>query len=284
MSDAKMMVAEQAVGQLVRADAAEVLAEEILAFAEATSDDNPRFVESSRPDFAAPPVFTARYFNPLYLKVLNGAGADFSRLVFGEMDYRYHQPITVGAKIVAEVETTELEEKESGQLLRAQARAVHAETQQLLVQGVANFFVRAPKKPGAKKSKSAPAEEGKPKEAFSVELMTREDQPRLFAEIARDPNPIHLDERIARAAGLGGVIMHGLCTMAFCGRAVVNGICEGDPTRLARLSVRFSKPARPGQPLTIRVFEGAEEANKFTFIAENEAGQPVITGGVAETR
>lgn len=276
------MVPEKAVGQRAKSDPVVVTAEEILAFAEATSDDNPRFCDPGREDLIAPPIYTARYLNPLYLKILSMAGANFARVVFGEMDYRYHRPISAGQRVVAEIETTALEDKASGQLLRARGVLKSADDGELLVEGLPSFFVRGERKgPKAAKPEPPPL----PAEAFVVQLETREDQPTLFAKIANDPNPIHLDDRLAKAAGLGGVIMHGLCSMAFCGRAVLDRLCEGDPSRLERLAVRFSKPARPGKPLTIRVFEPApgEASGTYRFIAENDAGLPVITGGVAET-
>ncbi|MBW2735227.1 MAG: MaoC family dehydratase N-terminal domain-containing protein [Deltaproteobacteria bacterium] len=285
MSGESKMLPHQTQGLRAHVEVVAVRAEEVLAFALATGDENPRFVDVSHTDFAAPPVFTARYFNPLYSKVLSAAGADFTRLVFGEMDYRYHRSIRVGARVLAEAQVTDLEEKESGQLLRVQVRATDAGGD-LLVEGVASFFVRARRKKGEPKKKTPPMEVEGRDEVFALELKTHEEQPALFAKAANDPNPIHLYEGVAQAAGLGGVIMHGLCVMACCGRAVLSELCENDPEQLVRLAVRFSKPAHPGKALTMRVFSPqiTDTSKRFTFIAENDAGQPVITDGVAETR
>lgn len=51
---------------------------------------------------------------------------------------------------------------------------------------------------------------------FSI---TRADLVR-YAEASGDTNPIHLDDDIARAVGLPGVIAHGMFTMALAARAV----------------------------------------------------------------
>ena len=59
--------------------------------------------------------------------------------------------------------------------------------------------------------------------------------------------PIHLDDDFAKAMGLPGIIIHGLCTMAFCGRAVVGEFCPDDPTRLKRFAVRFAKIVQPSE-------------------------------------
>ena len=43
------------------------------------------------------------------------------------------------------------------------------------------------------------------------------DQLRLYAEVSGDPNPIHLSDEAAAAAGLPGVIAHGMLTVATMG-------------------------------------------------------------------
>ena len=76
------------------------------------------------------------------------------------------------------------------------------------------------------------------------------DQAERYAEASGDHNPIHLDEEAARAVGLPGRILHGLCTMALAGRAVEQ-VAGREPTRLA---VRFSAPVALGATVTTRVW------------------------------
>ena len=56
---------------------------------------------------------------------------------------------------------------------------------------------------------------------------------------------IHLDDAAARAVGLPGRIVHGLCTMAFAGRAVLEAAGVEEPGAVRRLAVRFSAPVFP---------------------------------------
>ena len=95
--------------------------------------------------------------------------------------------------------------------------------------------------------------------------------------------PIHLDAAAARAVGLPGIIIHGLCTMAFCGRAVIESVAGGDPARLARLAVKFSRPVLPGQEITIRIY-AAEAGGAYGFEALNADGQAVVKDGRADLR
>ena len=66
--------------------------------------------------------------------------------------------------------------------------------------------------------------------------------------------PIHLDEEVARDAGLPGIIAHGLCTMAFTSWAVLTELADSDVNRLKRFAVRFSKPVLPGDDLETRIW------------------------------
>ena len=77
-----------------------------------------------------------------------------------------------------------------------------------------------------------------------------EDQTVRYAAASGDDFAIHLDAVFARAAGLPGRIVHGLCTMAFAGRAVLEAAGIEDPRAVERIAVRFSAPLFPGESAT----------------------------------
>jgi acyl dehydratase len=72
-----------------------------------------------------------------------------------------------------------------------------------------------------------------------------------YAGASDDYNPIHYDLPYAQAAGLGGVIAHGLLTMAFMGQAVTDW--AGAHALVRRLAARFSTPVRPGDSVKVTV-------------------------------
>jgi acyl dehydratase len=111
-----------------------------------------------------------------------------------------------------------------------------------------------------------------------------EDQTFRYAEASGDHNPFHLDDEVARSLGLPGMIIHGLCTMAFMSRAVVEGVCEGDSTRLRRLALRFSNVALPGQEITTRIWSanGENAHATYAFEATNAENAILIKDGLAE--
>ena len=72
--------------------------------------------------------------------------------------------------------------------------------------------------------------------------------------------------------------------MAMGGREIVNQACGGDPNRLKRLKVRFSKIVYPGDTLTTRAWliEKNENITTVGFETVNQDGENVISRALAE--
>jgi acyl dehydratase len=84
----------------------------------------------------------------------------------------------------------------------------------------------------------------------------------MYSGASGDFNPIHTVEEFALEAGLGGVIAHGMLTMAFVGQLMTDVIgMEGE---LRTFGVRFTGMVRPGDELTCegRVLETRIEAGR----------------------
>lgn len=60
-----------------------------------------------------------------------------------------------------------------------------------------------------------------------------------YAAASGDDNPIHLDEAVARAVGLPGVIAHGMYTLALAARYAEEAAGTG---RIAELGAKFTRP------------------------------------------
>ena len=117
-----------------------------------------------------------------------------------------------------------------------------------------------------------------PGETFTHERTCDKYRPIYYAAASGDFNTIHLDPEVGKQAGLGGVILHGMCTTAWAVEAVVNHL--GDPGALKKVRVRFSRPVFPGD--TVR-FDGkisaAENGRiKGELTAKNQKGEDVLKG------
>lgn len=77
--------------------------------------------------------------------------------------------------------------------------------------------------------------------------ITREEI-RAYGFASGDTNPIHMDEKAAVMAGLGGVIQHGLRSMAFVSQMLTDW--AGAPERLKKIDVQFRAMVRPGDVVT----------------------------------
>ncbi|MGB0679776.1 MAG: MaoC/PaaZ C-terminal domain-containing protein [Polyangiales bacterium] len=115
---------------------------------------------------------------------------------------------------------------------------------------------------------------------FTVEAKTLPQQALLY-RLCGDHNPLHADPAVGQKAGFEGTILHGLCTYGYLARAVVQQACDGDPTRLKRLSAQFRKPVFPGDTL---ISEGWHDGAQV-LLRVRTAARPddaVITQSVAE--
>ena len=69
-----------------------------------------------------------------------------------------------------------------------------------------------------------------------------------YAGVVGDPNPIHYSDEIVKAAGLDGVVAHGMQTMGLGATYVSEFI--GDPGAFCEYNVRFHQPGvRAGRRL-----------------------------------
>jgi acyl dehydratase len=111
-----------------------------------------------------------------------------------------------------------------------------------------------------------------------------EDQTFRYASASGDHNPIHVDENVAKMAGLPGIVVHGLCTMAFASKVIIDHLCTHDPRKLRRLRARFSRPVFPGQEITTAVWPLPDEGGvkRYAYATHNPEGKDVIREGLAE--
>jgi (3R)-3-hydroxyacyl-CoA dehydrogenase / 3a,7a,12a-trihydroxy-5b-cholest-24-enoyl-CoA hydratase / enoyl-CoA hydratase 2 len=260
-------------------------AESVKSYAQATSDDNPFYLDDARPGgIVAPPMYSVRLtkevlFQPLLDRELR---CDLLMLLHGEQEMRFYDLIRPGDRIETRSEIAEIVDKDSGQVLNLKITC--SRDGRVVTDAVTTLFIRSRQRRDKGGEKKAAPPEPLPTFTLHDEVQVRPDQSRLYARASLDDNPIHVDDNVARAAGLKGVILQGLCTMAFCQRAIVNRAADGDPRRLRRLKVRFTKPVYPGSRITVEGYVIEEQADRrvLGFRAVSDQGTEVISGGVGE--
>ena len=255
------------------------------AYALATNDDNPRHSSGE----LAPPVFAVI---PIWDAML-GCVTQITppdvlmQVVHGEQDMFIHKPIVPGMVLRARAAAVGVHVKGSGTTLILKTETRDEADELVNEQYVVNFFRGVTDGEGggdAAPDHTLPEDIAAGEPAHSITYKIDDDQTFRYAEASGDQMPIHLDDNFAKSVGLPGIIVHGLCTMAFTGRAVVEAVCEGDPTRLRRLAVRFSSPVMPGEEITTRIWDVGTQDDRgaYGFETVNPSGDKVIKNGLAE--
>jgi acyl dehydratase len=259
-----------------------VEADRIAAYAAATNDP----IAGHASGELAPPVFAiVPAFQALATASITVIPAELiMRILHGEQDFHFHAPITPGTTLTTRAAPIGIRRRSSGVTVVCKGETRDAGSGELLVEQYMTSFVR-----GAETGEDAGDEA--PAHAFDEALRDREpdgtveqtfdsNQTFRYSEASGDPMPIHLDENVAKAAGLPGIIIHGLCTMAFTSVAVIQRSCPDDPTSLRRLAVRFARPVQPGQSITTRMWESG--GGSIAYETTSDSGDVVIKDGKAE--
>jgi acyl dehydratase len=71
--------------------------------------------------------------------------------------------------------------------------------------------------------------------------------------------------------------------MAMTSQAVIKSVAGGDPARLKRLAVRFSKPVFPGNDVVTTIYDAGMRDGRHVYAFEATSnGDTVIKDGIAE--
>lgn len=248
----------------------EVTGAQMSAYARATEDVNPRYEEGAGQ--VAPPLFVVVPMMPVLMETLwdPELEIDMLRLVHGEQEIEWVRPIEPGETLTVYGEFAGLEDRSSGQVLEI-THELRAGVE-VVARLRGSMFVRGSGGKGARSRRV-----GRGPASLEVRQVVGLDQTQRYAEASGDHNPIHLDPEVAQAAGLPGVILHGLCTMAFASRVVVDALCEGDPRGLEAMGVRFRRPVLLGEELTVRVWvDDEEEGGRVSIEVARQDGEVVL--------
>lgn len=107
----------------------------------------------------------------------------------------------------------------------------------------------------------------------------------MYSGASGDFNPIHTVDEYAKEAGLGGVIAHGMLTMAFVGQMLTDVV--GEAGQLVEFGVRFVDMVRPGDEITCtgtvtRVEDEGVMQRVFAEVLASTQADKVVVKGDAE--
>ncbi|SUA76961.1 (3R)-hydroxyacyl-ACP dehydratase subunit HadB [Nocardia otitidiscaviarum] len=261
----------------------EVTRERIAEYAAATNDP----IEAHRSGDVAPPIFgIVPVFDAMMVPIIDVVPMDvFGRVVHGEQDFHFHRPIRPGDKLSSRAKVIGYEGRDNGSTITVLIEC-RAEDGELVNEQYLTAFFRN-LDAGPRVGDTAPAHKFDPALAEREPLATvaahvDADQTYRYAPASGDPVPIHLDEQVAKDAGLPGIIAHGLCTMAMSSWGVLTAVAGSDVHRLKRFAVRFSKMVFPDDDLETRIWQADSENGLTTYAFVTARGDDlVLTDGLA---
>jgi acyl dehydratase len=185
------------------------------------------------------------------------AGIDWVRVVHGEQALLLHRPIPVAGTVIGRTRVKAIVDKGPGKgaLLIQERSVIDKASGALLATLEQTSFCRGdggfgggdePPPPPPALPDSAPD--------ACCDLPTLR-QAALIYRLCADPNPLHAEPAVARAAGYPRPILHGLCTYGVAGHAILKTFCDYEPERLQALSVRFSAPVFPGETIRTEMWK-----------------------------
>jgi acyl dehydratase len=261
-----------AVGRQGDEHAYEVTDSELRAYAEATDD------EVGGPVFCVLPIWDASRQAQRTV-----ASADvMPHVVHYEQDIVVHRPLVASMRVRSQATPVAVIARPNGTSLVTRTETFTEDGELANEQYLTTFFrdVPAPQTVGERAPDHRLEVDGPP--TAEITYPVADDQTVRYAAASGDDFAIHLDDDFARSVGLPGRIVHGLCTMAFTGRAVLDAAGVDDPHRVRRLAVRFSAPLFPGETLTTRIWDLGDGV--YGFDAVSGAGATVVKDGRAELR
>jgi acyl dehydratase len=253
------------------------------AYAAATNDDLALY--QSGP--LVPPVFgVVPTWPTMMAAVLDAVPAEaLPMLVHLAHDMRFHRPLVAGQTLVTEADVRGIRSRRSGAELTI-AVISQGDDGTIALEQFATMFIRG--LGSGDSTGEARPDHALPPGARAAPVAERvvhvdPDQTFRYRDASGDDNPIHVDETAAKEAGLPGIIVHGLCTMAMCSQIVVAEAADGDPAAVRRLAVRFSRPVLPGTDLVTTLYDLGEVEGRRSYGFEGQSqGHTVIKDGRAE--
>tara|TARA_Y100001936_G_C16086689_1_gene682287 strand:- start:3291 stop:4196 length:906 start_codon:yes stop_codon:yes gene_type:complete len=244
----------------------------------------------------APPMFNVAleisHITELWsLEEMHGTQEDVERnvlmLVHGEQQMKFNRLLKIDEEITTHAIIENIQEK--GRNYIVTLKSIHEDSNSKETgTSTWSLFIRAE---DSKLEKSSEKKESKPKKKpivkeeikeiiMNSDFHVPEGITYKYAEASGDNNKIHIDPEYAKKAGLDGVIVHGLCTMAMTVEQITDNHLGGFPGTIKEVGLRFSSPVWPGDNLEVKGWSSESEENCILFdVNRSGSATKVIKSG-----
>lgn len=201
-----------------------------------------------------------------------GTGVDWVRLVHAEQGLTLHQPLPASGEVIGRTRVIGINDKGPGKgAIVYSRRTLHDATSDALIATLdSSTFCRGDGGCGGSDAPPMTLTATPERAPDAVCALPTLPQQALLYRLCGDFNPLHADPAVARAAGFDRPILHGLCTFAVAGHALLREACGYDPARLTSMQARFSAPVYPGETLRTEIWREADDVAFRTWAVERD--------------
>jgi len=210
-----------------------------------------------------------------------GIDIDLSKVLHGTQSITVHGTLPTSGQAVAQSRITDVWDKGKAAVIIQEA-TVTTPSDDPLWTTRSGIFARGEGGFGGDRGPSSrlPAPTGDP--ILEVEVPTLPQQALLY-RLCGDRNPLHSDPEFAAMAGFDRPILHGLCTYGVVCKALVDGLLDGDVSKVETFSTRFAGVLFPGETVLVRAWQ-TETGYQATATAPSRDNAPVLDETVLTVR
>lgn len=215
-----------------------------------------------------------------------GTGIDWVRVLHGEQRITLHAPLPAEGTVLGRSRVTRIIDKGEGKgaLVVVERTVIDTADGRLLATLEQRNFCRGDggfSTGGQPSDEAVPAPPRVPEAPADAvcDIATRPESALLY-RLCGDPNPLHADPEVARAAGFERPVLHGMATFGVAGHAVLRECCDYDAARLTGIEARFSAPVYPGETIRTELWRRGSTVHFRCSVPARDV--VVLNNGVAE--
>jgi len=209
-----------------------------------------------------------------------GFNFGLERILHGEQRMQLTRPLPVKAKLTHKMRVKDIYDKGKHAMMDVETKSYDEDGELLMVnnliaviRGVGGWGgERGPNRP------RNPTPEGAPQATVQETINANQ---ALLYRLSGDWNPLHADPNFASAMGFERPILHGLCTLGYAMRHVIQTFApNNDPRFVKGLEVRMSKSVFPGETVVTEMWKQGDKVFFVTKVKERD--EVALTQAVVE--
>ena len=285
------MIDTATVGLPLASRESRITVRQMLAYAAGLGDTSPAVFDDAAPGFVAHPALCVALewpviSDPATAAALVPEAADRLRAVHLVQDSTFHRPVRAGDRLITSGTVSGVWRGSGGTrtacLLGTFDGAGTPVVTSRTVAVYRGVDACGPDRPANDEAPPPPPPAPGAHRELELDIEVDPALPHRYTECSGIWNPIHTERRVARAAGLPDIVVHGTASWALAGSAIVSQFAGGDPTRLLRLRGRFGALVFPGSTLRLRATARPDDTGcDVHFTVFTPAGDPAVADGYA---